>query len=87
MIVLFGAEFTQQWAARRGVEIEPKQGAVRVIEREEHVRPGQHRGPTREGMRPAAHERAPTPAQTRGGIVDYLVGLPVLYLLFRRSRR
>ena len=87
MIVLFGAEFTQQWALRRGAEIEPKQGAVRVIEREEHLRPGQHRGPTRDGLRSAANERAPSPAPTRGGIVDYLVSLPVLYLLFRRSRR
>jgi len=30
MIVLFGAEFTQAWARRRGVEIRPEKGAVRV---------------------------------------------------------
>lgn len=29
MIVLFGAEFTQAWAHRRGAEIEPEKGAVR----------------------------------------------------------
>ena len=30
MIVLFGAEFTQAWAERRGVEIRPERGAVHM---------------------------------------------------------
>jgi membrane protein len=30
MIVLFGAEFTQAWAKRRGAEIRPEKGAVRI---------------------------------------------------------
>jgi membrane protein len=30
MIVLFGAEFTQTWATRRGAGIEPEPGAVRI---------------------------------------------------------
>jgi membrane protein len=34
MIVLFGAEFTQEWATARGSGLEPKQGAVRVVEKE-----------------------------------------------------
>ena len=40
MILLFGAEFTQQWAKRRGSGIEPEDGAVRVIQRTAQVRPG-----------------------------------------------
>ena len=31
MIVLFGAEFTQAWAKRRGHGVVPQRGAVRVI--------------------------------------------------------
>ena len=34
MIVLFGAEFTQAWAERRGVQIIPEKGAIRVEQRE-----------------------------------------------------
>jgi hypothetical protein len=34
MIVLFGAEFTQAWAERRGVRITPENGAVHVEQRE-----------------------------------------------------
>ena len=30
IIVLFGAEFTQVWAERRGAAIEPEQGAIRI---------------------------------------------------------
>ena len=41
---LLGAEFTQVWVRRKGREIQPSKGAVRIIEREE--RPDQ--------MRPAA---------------------------------
>jgi membrane protein len=38
LIVLFGAEFTQTWAKRRGSGIQPEEGAVRVVEREQEVR-------------------------------------------------
>ena len=92
MILLFGAEFTQQWAKRRGSGIEPKEGAVRVIEHEEHLRPGQHTG-AREGARAAASIRGDSAGARavagsgRGGLGDYILGLPVLYLLFRRQRR
>ena len=34
MIVLFGAEFTQAWAERRGVKISPQRGAIHVEKRE-----------------------------------------------------
>ncbi len=39
MILLMGAEFTQAWAKRYGTGIVPSEGAVRVIEKTEHVRP------------------------------------------------
>jgi membrane protein len=38
MIVLFGAEFTETWAQRRGSGIEPAKGAVRVV-KEVHTEP------------------------------------------------
>jgi membrane protein len=34
MIVLFGAEFTQAWAERRGARINPEKGAIHVEQRE-----------------------------------------------------
>src|SRR3954469_5740889 len=40
MIVLFGAEFTQQYARNRGHGIQPKKGAVRFERQERIVRPG-----------------------------------------------
>jgi len=40
MLVLFGAEFTQHFAERRGKGIAPKKGAVRVVEKEQIVREG-----------------------------------------------
>src|SRR5687768_17569856 len=39
VIVLLGAEFTQAWVTQHGREIEPEKGAVRVIERKQHVDP------------------------------------------------
>ena len=39
VIVLLGAEFTRAWISQHGREIEPEKGAVRVIERKEHVDP------------------------------------------------
>jgi membrane protein len=91
LIVLFGAEFTQQWAKVRGSGIEPKQGAVRVIEHEEHLRPGQYRGsggraqPAAAGR--ASHGTASSPSPKRGGLLDYVLGLPIIYLLLRRPKR
>lgn len=40
MIVLFGAEFTQKWAERRGGGVRPEQGAVRVVEEERIIERG-----------------------------------------------
>lgn len=38
MIVFLGAEFTQTWAERRGEGVVPEEGAVRVVQQEQHVR-------------------------------------------------
>jgi membrane protein len=40
MILLFGAEFTQTWAERRGRGIVPQRGAVRVVQEKKLVRDG-----------------------------------------------
>lgn len=40
MILLFGAEFTQAWAERRGSGIAPENGAVRVVQEKRQVREG-----------------------------------------------
>ncbi|MDQ3138322.1 MAG: YihY/virulence factor BrkB family protein [Gemmatimonadota bacterium] len=41
MILLFGAEFTQTWAERRGSGIAPEKGAVRVVQERKQVREGE----------------------------------------------
>lgn len=38
LIVLFGAEFTESWAEKRGEGIEPEPGAVRVRQEKERIR-------------------------------------------------
>jgi membrane protein len=48
MIILIGAELTQVWASSYGKQIEPKQGAVRVVQKKEAVRE-----PHESGMAPA----------------------------------
>jgi membrane protein len=84
MILLFGAEFTQVWATERGRGVRPEKGAVHVVEREVAVR-GAVAGKSSDGSRAAANERAPK-RQASGGFVNWLVGLPVLYLLVRSRR-
>jgi membrane protein len=37
LILLFGAEFTQTWAERRGEGLEPEPGAVRVQREKQRV--------------------------------------------------
>jgi membrane protein len=37
MILLFGAELTQVWARRYGDRIQPKEGAVRIVESQQRV--------------------------------------------------
>lgn len=44
MILLFGAEFTQTWARRRGSGIEPERGAIRLVEPDKPVRSPVHPG-------------------------------------------
>jgi membrane protein len=40
MILLFGAEFTQLWAERRGQGIAPERGAIRVVRQRKELREG-----------------------------------------------
>jgi membrane protein len=50
MIVLFGAEFTREWATQRGSGVMPEKGAVRVVEQEVELEPS---GRPRGGRAPA----------------------------------
>ena len=40
MILLFGAEFTQLWAERKGQGIAPERGAMRVVRQRKELREG-----------------------------------------------
>jgi membrane protein len=82
MIVLFGAEFTQEWAIAKGQGVVPKEGAVHVVQREER---GVANTPG--GLQPALANRGASGERraTRGGVgSDWLIGLPALYFLFKR---
>jgi membrane protein len=79
LIVLFGAEFTRAWATARGSGVVPSDGAVRVVEQEVEMEPS---GRPRTGGVIAASTSA-----KRSGVVDWLLGLPVLYLLMRAKGR
>lgn len=55
MIVLFGAEFTQEWAAERGHGVAPAKGAVRTWHQRLDHRPAGDllpHGPSRQGPTP-----------------------------------
>lgn len=85
MIVLFGAEFTQEWATQRGAGMEPSKGAVRVVEREVEIGssgpvPAMARDRTSE--KPASDR--PLPNRGNGGFSDWLIGLPALFFLVRK---
>ncbi|HEY0995972.1 MAG TPA: YihY/virulence factor BrkB family protein [Gemmatimonadaceae bacterium] len=92
MIILFGAEFTQAWARRRGDGVRPKPDAVRVVEQEVVVRDaGTIRGPrapTDGGAAAATARASVAPGETAasGGIAKALLGVPVFMLLFGRRR-
>ena len=95
-IVLFGAEFTQVWATQRGQGTRPREGAVRVIRQKQSVppddapaiaaanRPAGSRSTI--GIRATTHGTvggpSARPAKKRRWI-DWIIGLPVLYFLFR----
>jgi membrane protein len=95
MIILLGAEFTQEWAAQHGHVIEPEEGAVRAdvadaeAAREDSARnPGAHT-PRAAGVRAASARATPATPETngrRGGAADWLLGLPVILMLLRRRR-
>jgi membrane protein len=92
MIILLGAEFTQEWAAQHGHTIEPEEGAVRAdVADAEEARKDAARNPTAQTPRAAANRAAaergaPAPGPRGGGAVDWLLGLPVILLLLRRRR-
>jgi membrane protein len=84
MIVLFGAEFTQEWARAHGHEIVPRAGAVRVIEQEKEIRGGVvDGGRTTAGAGSTPGNPQPVKGGGRGGAKDWILGLPVLYWLIR----
>ena len=72
MIILLGAEFTQEWAAQHGHVIEPEEGAVRAD--------------VAAAVRAASARATPASGGPRGGAADWLLGLPVILLLLRRRR-
>jgi membrane protein len=98
MIILFGAEFTQAWARRRGDGLRPKKDAVRVVEKEVVVRDGGRITGPKEGKdEPGVAASASASAGARpaavsagrgsgGGIGKALLGVPVFMLLFGRRR-
>jgi len=90
MILLFGAEFTQQWAKQRGAGIEPEEGAVRVVEKETHVRPGEPgarggAGEEREGARPGRAAASVAAPPQKVGLGQALLGIPVFLALIGRK--
>ena len=93
MILLFGAEFTQQWAKQRGSGIRPEKGAVRVVEKEEIVGRGETAKKGGKGNVPAAASRRastdrpanPEPAKN-GGLMSTLLGVPLFFFFFGRKR-
>jgi membrane protein len=81
MIILLGAEFTQEWAAEHGHAIEPEDGAVRADVADREAAGERATGDEKSAGRPASRRPA---AARRGGVGDWIIGLPVLVLLFRR---
>ena len=102
MILLFGAEFTQEWAKQRGSGIAPEKGAVRVVESEKLIRPGEPGAKSGKGGKagkggkrdlPAAASGraksgpvAPPAPPKSGGLVQTLLGVPVFLMFFGRKR-
>ncbi len=121
MILLFGAEFTQQWAKRKGAGITPEKGAVRVEEREVltdrsgrkiaegekgEAGKGSGKGSGKGGGKPRGRDRAASdradasrprgsmgnvvetrPADSGGGLMKTLLGVPVFLMLFGRKKK
>jgi membrane protein len=54
MILLFGAEFTETWAERRGSGIEPEEGAVRVVKEERTEPPARDADASRDRPTPTS---------------------------------
>lgn len=92
MIILLGAEFTQEWAAQHGHVVEPEKGAVRadVADAEEARKDAARFGgadtPRAAATRAASERAVPSSDRRRGGAADWLLGLPVILMLLRRRR-
>jgi len=83
IIVLLGAEFTQAWARGHGYEIMPREGAVRVVRVEETASGDGPRTAPDHGARAVDHvAQAPS-----GGIKKWVLALPIVYWIMRRSDR
>jgi membrane protein len=82
MIVLLGAEFTQAWARGHGHEIVPREGAVRVV-RVEETGSGGRSQLSDDGGGPAI----PTAAAQSGRVKKWVLALPFVYWIMRRSDR
>jgi len=67
VILLLGAEFTQQWAKKHGRSIEPEEGAVRVIEKEHVIEEGKPREPARPAARTVPREDGRHDGAPNGG--------------------
>jgi membrane protein len=87
IIVLLGAEFTRAWAVAHGHEIVPRNGAVRVIRKEEkdgEVKDGHADADADAGAgtsaQPGARQTS-QPARPR----KWLLGLPFVYWFMRKS--
>jgi membrane protein len=66
VIVLLGAEFTQAWVKQRGRDIEPKEGAVRVVERKQRENEGTSEG-TKRGTGERSHDNR---TRTEAAMID-----------------
>ena len=93
MILLFGAEFTQKWAERRGGGVRPEKGAVHVVEEERIVSreqaPRSVRGGKPSRSAPARRQgdvAAMRPANQEAGKGGMLLGLGLLLLRLRGRR-
>jgi membrane protein len=81
MIILLGAEFTQEWARSRGEGIEPEEGAVRVVRTEEQV------GGEESGARGPRGATSAPPAPEKKGLMQTLLGAALFVALTGRKRR
>jgi membrane protein len=83
LIILIGAEFTQEWATHRGHGVEPKQGAVRMVQQDVEIGSGRRLPVAANDDARAGGARAGERRPAHGGIADWIIGLPALYFLLK----